>query len=56
MINYGNPILAKKGPHGEPAGVSVDLVRELGRRLGVQAELVTVTSAGQATSPRSSKT
>ncbi len=48
VINYGNPILAKKGSQGEPAGVSVDLVRELGRRLGVQAELVTVTSAGQA--------
>ncbi len=49
VINFGNPILAKKdAATGEPAGVSVDLARELARRLGVQAELVTVTSAGQA--------
>jgi polar amino acid transport system substrate-binding protein len=48
VINYGNPILAKKDPaSGQPAGVSVDLARELARRLGVEAELVTVTSAGQ---------
>ena len=48
VINYGNPILAKQDAAGEPAGVSVDLARELARRLGVQAELVTVSSAGQA--------
>jgi len=48
VINYGNPILAGKTAAGEPAGVSVDLARELARRLGVPAELVTVTSAGQA--------
>lgn len=47
VINYGNPILAKKGDDGQPAGVSVDLARELARRLGVEAELVTVTSAGK---------
>jgi polar amino acid transport system substrate-binding protein len=48
VINYGNPILAKKdAATGGPAGVSVDLARELARRLGVEAELVTVTSAGQ---------
>ena len=48
VINFGNPILAKKDTAtGEPAGVSVDLARELARRLGVPAELVTVTSAGQ---------
>ncbi len=48
VINYGNPILAKKdAATGEPTGVSVDLARELARRLGVEAELVTVTSAGQ---------
>jgi polar amino acid transport system substrate-binding protein len=47
VINYGNPILAKKDAAGEPAGVSVDLARELGKRLGVPVELVTVTSAGQ---------
>ena len=49
IINYGNPILAKKdAATGGPAGVSVDLARELARRLGVPAELATVTSAGQA--------
>ncbi len=48
VINYGNPILAKKdAATGEPTGLSVDLARELARRLGVEAELVTVTSAGQ---------
>jgi len=47
VINYGNPILAKKTAAGDPSGVSVDLARELAKRLGVEAELVTVTSAGQ---------
>jgi len=48
VINYGNPILAKKdAATGQPTGVSVDLARELARRLGVEAELVTVTSAGK---------
>lgn len=45
-INYGNPILANRGPDGQPHGVSVDLAREAGRRLGVPVELVTFTSAG----------
>ncbi len=46
VINLGNPILAGKDEAGQPKGVSVDLARELARRLGVEAELVTVTSAG----------
>jgi polar amino acid transport system substrate-binding protein len=47
-INLGNPILANRAPGAaEPAGVSVDLTRELGRRLGVPVELVTFTSAGR---------
>lgn len=47
-INFGNPILAvKDAATGEPRGVSVDLARELGRRLGVPVELVTFTSAGK---------
>jgi polar amino acid transport system substrate-binding protein len=40
-INYGNPVLATKHPHtGELRGVTVDVSRELGRRLGVPVELV----------------
>jgi polar amino acid transport system substrate-binding protein len=47
-INFGNPILAKKDPAtGEASGVSVDLARELGKRLGVPVELVTFTAAGK---------
>jgi polar amino acid transport system substrate-binding protein len=47
VINLGNPILARRDANtGEPAGVSVDLARELARRLGVTAELLVVTSAG----------
>jgi polar amino acid transport system substrate-binding protein len=48
VINYGNPILARKDEAtGQPAGVSVDLSRELARRLGVELEMVTVASAGK---------
>ena len=47
-INFGNPVLAQKDPaSGEPRGVSVDLARELGRRLGVPVELVTYDAAGK---------
>jgi polar amino acid transport system substrate-binding protein len=47
-INFGNPILASKdSTTGEPRGVSVDLSRELARRLGVAVELVTFSSAGR---------
>ena len=47
-INFGNPILAVRDPvTGEPRGVSVDLARELGRRLGVPVELVTFIAAGR---------
>jgi polar amino acid transport system substrate-binding protein len=46
-INFGNPILAYRGPQGEPHGVSVDLARELARRLDVPVELRTFVSAGQ---------
>jgi len=36
VINFGNPILARKDEAtGEPSGVSVDLARELAKRLGV---------------------
>src|SRR5258708_31816155 len=40
-INFGNPVLATRdAATGEPRGVSVDLARELGRRLGVPMTLV----------------
>ena len=39
-INFGNPILATKDPvTGEARGVSVDLARELARRLNVPVKL-----------------
>jgi polar amino acid transport system substrate-binding protein len=48
-INYGNPILAGLDPVTKEAfGVSVDLARELGKRLDVPVKLVTFPSAGQA--------
>lgn len=47
-INYGNGVLAQKGPDGEPRGVSADLSRELAKRLGVPLEYVTFTAAGKA--------
>jgi polar amino acid transport system substrate-binding protein len=46
-INYGNPLLATRDASGEPRGVSVDLARELARRLGVPLEMVTYTAAGK---------
>jgi polar amino acid transport system substrate-binding protein len=47
-INFGNPILASRDPvTGEARGVSVDLARELGRRLGVPVDLVTFQAAGK---------
>lgn len=40
-INYGNFILVRKDPaSGESRGVSIDLTRELARRLGVPVEIV----------------
>ena len=47
-INFGNPILAARdSATGEARGVSVDLSRELARRLGVPLELVTYNAAGK---------
>ena len=47
-INFGNPVLASKdAATGEPRGVSVDLARELAKRLGVALELVSFTAAGK---------
>ena len=47
-INFGNPVLASKdSTTGEAQGVSVDLSRELAKRLGVPLEIVPYTAAGQ---------
>jgi polar amino acid transport system substrate-binding protein len=46
-INYGNGVLAQKGADSAPRGVSVDLSRELAKRLGVPIEFVTFTAAGK---------
>jgi len=47
-INFGNPVLAQKdATTGEPRGISVDLARELGQRLGVPVELVLFDAAGK---------
>ncbi len=46
-INLGNPILAGRNAAGEPAGVSIDLARAFGQRLGVPVELVVFDTAGK---------
>src|SRR5215212_4690872 len=49
-INFGNTVLAQREPSGsEPRGVSVDLARELARRLGVPIEFITYDAAGRVT-------
>ena len=44
-INLGNPILANADAQGQAFGISVDLARELGGRLGVPVELNVVKTA-----------
>lgn len=47
-INLGNPILAgRHASSGEPFGVSIDLARALGDRLGVEVQLVVFDTANQ---------
>ena len=46
-INFGNPVLAGRDASGEPCGISVDLARELARRLGVAIEFVPYDAAGK---------
>ncbi|KQZ02107.1 hypothetical protein ASD45_15510 [Pseudolabrys sp. Root1462] len=47
-INFGNTVLAQRGPNGEPRGVSVDLAAALAKRLGVPVDYVTFEAAGKA--------
>ncbi len=47
-INLGNMVLAQKDPAtGQPKGITADLARELGQRLGVPVELVPFDAAGK---------
>lgn len=46
-INYGNPVLAQRGPGGEPGGVSVALAKKLARRLMVPLDVVPFIAAGK---------
>src|SRR5438105_7815236 len=48
-INFGNPVLAQKGPAGEARGVSGALARELAKRLGVPIDFVAYDTAGKVT-------
>jgi polar amino acid transport system substrate-binding protein len=49
-INAGNVVLVQKDPaRGEPRGVTVDLTRELARRLGVPVDLIVYQTAGKVT-------
>ena len=46
-INYGNSVLAQKGPNGEPKGITPDLATALAKRLGVAVEFVPYEAAGK---------
>lgn len=46
-INLGNPLLAHGNESAEPGGLSVDLARELAKRLGLPLELVSFDAAGK---------
>ncbi|MGH6684912.1 MAG: ABC transporter substrate-binding protein [Pseudolabrys sp.] len=47
-INLGNGVLAQQDEAtGQPKGITPDLARELGRRLGVPVELITYNAAGK---------
>jgi len=46
-INFGNGVLAQKGPNGEPRGITPDLATALAKRLGVPVEFVRYEAAGK---------
>jgi polar amino acid transport system substrate-binding protein len=47
-INFGNPVLAQKGPNGEQKGVSAELAAGLAKALGVPLDYVKFEAAGKA--------
>jgi polar amino acid transport system substrate-binding protein len=48
-INAGNVVLVQKDASGAVSGITVDLARELGRRLGVPVDLTVYDTAGKVT-------
>ena len=46
-INFGNGVLAQRGPNGEAKGITPDLAAALAKRLGVPLEFVTREAAGK---------
>jgi polar amino acid transport system substrate-binding protein len=46
-INFGNGVLAQKGPNGEPMGVTPELATALAKRLGGPVEFVVYSAAGR---------
>ena len=55
-INFGNPVLAgRDAATAAPCGISVDLARELARRLGVAIEFVPFDGAGKVVAAIASK-
>ncbi|QXH53885.1 transporter substrate-binding domain-containing protein [Pseudomonas fakonensis] len=46
-INFGNPVLAQRGPDGQPQGVSVALAKALAEELGVTLQMRTYDAAGK---------
>jgi polar amino acid transport system substrate-binding protein len=46
-INYGNTVLVQRSAAGELSGITIDLARELGKRLAVPVELVPFDTAGK---------
>ena len=46
-INIGNPVLVQTDSAGTPSGVTVDLARELAKRLGVALEPIVIDGAGK---------
>jgi len=55
-INFGNGVLAQKGPNGEALGITPDLANALGKRLGLPVELVRFEAAGKVAEALASST